>query len=94
MLGIGANSLVGDILAGVFLLVEGNVQVGDVVQIGDYRGYVMDLGIRMTKLFDMDSENVKIIPNNEVRNVVHMTMRSSIVYSEFMLIPPIFCSKH
>ncbi len=85
VLGIGANSLVGDILAGVFLLVEGNVQVGDVVQIGDYRGYVMDLGIRMTKLFDMDSENVKIIPNNEVRNVVHMTMRSSIVYSEFQI---------
>ena len=85
VLGIGANSLVGDILAGIFLLMEGNVQVGDVVQIGDFRGYVIDLGIRMTKLFDMDMDDVKIIPNNEVRNVVHMTMHVSIVYSDFQI---------
>ena len=85
VLGIGANSLVGDILAGIFLLMEGNVQVGDVVRIGDFRGYVMEMGIRMTKLFDMDMDDVKIIPNNEVRNVVHMTMRSSIVYSDFQI---------
>jgi small conductance mechanosensitive channel len=45
----------------------------------------MELGIRMTKLFDMDNDNVKIIPNNEVRNVVHMTMRTSIVYNEFQI---------
>ena len=85
VVGIGANSLVGDILAGIFLLMEGNVQVGDVVMIGDFRGYVMELGIRMTKLFDMETDDVKIIPNNEVRNVVHMTMRTSIVYSDFQI---------
>ncbi len=85
VIGIGANSLVGDILAGLFLLMEGNVQVGDVIQIGDFRGYVMELGIRMTKLFDMDTDDIKIIPNNEVRNVVHMTMRMAIVYSDFQI---------
>lgn len=85
ILGIGANSLVGDILAGIFLLMERNVQVGDVVQIGDFRGYVTEMGIRMVKLFDMDMDDVKIIPNNEVRNVVHMTMHVSIVYSDFQI---------
>lgn len=45
----------------------------------------MELGIRMTKLFDMETDDVKIIPNNEVRNVVHMTMRTSIVYSDFQI---------
>ncbi len=85
IVGIGANSLVGDILAGIFLLAEGNVQVGDVVQIGGFRGYVMELGVRMTKLFDMDTDDIKIIPNNEVKNVVHMTMRTAIVYSDFQI---------
>ncbi len=85
VLGIGANSLVGDILAGIFLLMEGNVQVGDVVQVGGFRGYVMELGIRMTKLYDMETDDIKIIPNNEVRNVVHMSMRRAIVYSEFQI---------
>ena len=85
IIGIGANSLVGDILAGIFILMEGNIQVGDVIKVGDFRGYVMELGIRMTKVFDMDTDDVKIIPNNEVRNVVHMTMRNAIVYSEFQI---------
>ncbi len=85
VLGIGANSLVGDILAGIFLLLERNVQIGDVVKIGDFRGYVMELGIRMIKLYDMDTEDVKIIPNNDVRNVVHMTLRTASVYSKFQI---------
>ncbi|MCR5100468.1 MAG: mechanosensitive ion channel family protein, partial [Butyrivibrio sp.] len=83
VLGIGANSLVGDILAGIFLMIEGNIQVGDVVKIGDFRGYVTNLGIRMTSIYDMDTDDVKIIPNNEVRNVVHMSMNRACVYSEF-----------
>ena len=85
IIGIGANSLVGDILAGIFLLMEGNIQVGDVVRIGDFRGYVQEMGIRMTKLFDMETHNIKIIPNKEVQNVVHMTMHTAIVYSTFMI---------
>ncbi len=85
VLGIGANSMVGDILAGIFLLMEGMIQVGDVVQVGGFRGYVMELGIRMTQIYDMDSEDVKIIPNNEVRNVVHMSMRRANVFSEFQI---------
>jgi small conductance mechanosensitive channel len=85
VIGIGANSLVGDILAGIFLLMEGNIQVGDVVKIGDFRGYIQEMGIRMTKLFDMETYDVKIIPNKEVQNVVHMTMHTAIVYSTFMI---------
>ncbi len=85
VLGIGANSLVGDIIAGIFLLMEGDVQIGDVVQVAGFRGYVMELGIRMTKLYDMDTDDIKIIPNNEIRNVVHMTMRRACVFSEFQI---------
>ena len=55
VIGIGANSLVGDIIAGVFLLMEGNVQVGDIVSIADFRERVEDLGIRMTKLYDIET---------------------------------------
>ncbi len=85
VLGIGANSLVGDVIAGIFILMEGNIQVGDVVQINNFRGYVIELGIRMTKLYDMDKDDVKIIPNNEMRNVVHMSMCKAVVYSEFQI---------
>ncbi len=85
VLGIGANSLVGDVIAGIFLLMEGDVQVGDVVRIGDFRGYIMEIGVRITKIYDMDSEDIKIVSNNEVRNVVHMSMRRAYVFSEFQI---------
>ncbi len=85
ILGIGANSLVGDILAGIFLLMEGNIQIGDVILVSGFRGYVMELGIRMTKLFDMETEDIKFVPNNEVRNFVHMSMRRAVVFNEFQI---------
>ncbi len=85
VLGIGANSLVGDIIAGIFLLEEGNVQVGDMVRIGDFRGIVEELGVRMTKLYDVDSEDVKIIPNKEIQNVVHLSMHPANLFLEYQI---------
>ena len=85
VIGIGANSLVGDIIAGVFLLVEGNVQVGDMIKVGDFRGIVEDIGVRMTKIYDVDSEDIKIIPNKEVQNVVHMSAHLANLFLEYSI---------
>jgi small conductance mechanosensitive channel len=85
VVGIGANSLVGDIIAGIFLLMEGNIQVGDMISIGDFRGIVEDLGIRMSKIYDVDSEDVKIVPNKEIENVVHMSMHPANLYLEYQI---------
>ncbi len=85
VIGIGANSLVGDIIAGVFVLLEGNIQVGDFMTVDGFRGYVQELGIRMTKLYNPDSEDVKIIPNKDIQNIVHMSMHLGNIYSEFQI---------
>ena len=85
VIGIGANSLVGDILAGIFLLIEGNIQVGDMISVSGFRGIVEDLGIRMTKIYDVDSEDIKIIPNKEVQNVVHMSTHPANLFLEYQI---------
>ena len=85
VIGIGANSLVGDIIAGIFLLMEGNVQVGDVILIDGFRGRVEEIGIRMTKVYDFDACVFKIVPNKEVQNVVNMSMRSATIMTEFLI---------
>ena len=72
VVGLGAQTLVSDILAGLFIIFEGEFQVGDIVTIGDYRGTVIEIGIRTTKIRD-GSKNVKIISNSEVCGVVNMT---------------------
>lgn len=85
VIGIGANSLVGDILAGIFLLMEGDIQVGDVVKVGDFRGYVQDMGIRRTRIFDMDTEDVKVFPNKNMQDVINMSENASIVGLKFCI---------
>ncbi len=72
VIGLGAQTLVSDILAGLFIIFEGEFQVGDIVTIGDYRGTVVEIGIRTTKIQD-GSQNVKIISNSDVCGVINMT---------------------
>jgi small conductance mechanosensitive channel len=52
-LGFGAQSLVKDILAGLFMLLEDQYGVGDVVDVGDTVGTVEAVGLRITTLRDM-----------------------------------------
>ena len=85
VIGIGANSMVGDIIAGILLLLEGDMQVGDVVRIGDFRGWVKELGIRKTKLISISQNSVKIIPNREIREVLHLSLYQSGVNLEYMI---------
>jgi small conductance mechanosensitive channel len=46
---------------------------------------VEDLGIRMTKIYDVDSEDIKIIPNKEVQNVVHMSTHPANLFLEYQI---------
>ena len=76
IVGLGAQTLVSDILAGLFIIFEGEFQVGDIVTIGDWRGTVVEIGIRTTKILD-GSGNIKIISNSDVTGVINMTREYS-----------------
>ncbi|HIV80324.1 MAG TPA: mechanosensitive ion channel [Candidatus Avanaerovorax faecigallinarum] len=76
IIGLGAQTLVSDILAGLFIIFEGEFQVGDIVTIGDWRGTVVEIGIRTTKILD-GSGNIKIISNSDVTGVINMTREYS-----------------
>ncbi len=77
VIGLGAQSLIADIIAGLFIVVEGEYQVGDIVIIDDWRGTVQEIGIRTTKIVDAGG-NVKIINNSEVKTVVNQTQELSV----------------
>lgn len=84
VIGLGAKELVSDILAGLFIIFEGEFQVGDIVTVGDWRGTVQEIGVRTTKIVDA-GENVKIISNSAVSGVINMTKRNSYCYCELGL---------
>ncbi len=77
VIGLGAQSLIKDILAGIFIVFEGEFRVGDIVTIGDYRGTVMDIGLRTTKIMGVGG-NIKIYNNSDISGVLNMTKEASI----------------
>ena len=64
-LGIGAQSLVKDILSGIFMIMEDQFGVGDLIDTGTVTGTVEDVGLRVTRLRDM-SGKVWYVRNGEI----------------------------
>ena len=82
MISFGAQKLVADVLAGLFIIFESEFRVGDIVQIGDWRGTVVEIGIRTTKI-EESSGNMKVINNSGISGVVNMTRQYSFVSRNF-----------
>ncbi len=51
-IGLGAQSLVKDVLSGIFMLVEDQYGVGDTVKVGEVEGSVEKVGLRVTTVRD------------------------------------------
>lgn len=68
----GAQSLVQDIITGMFILVEDQFAVGDVITLEGYTGTVEGIGIRTTRIRSADG-NLFIIPNGQVKIVTNMS---------------------
>ncbi len=77
VIGLGSQSLIKDILAGIFIVFEGEFRVGDIVTISGYRGTVMDIGLRTTKILSPDG-NIKIYNNSEISGILNMTKEASV----------------
>jgi len=70
--GFGSQTLVRDVITGVFLLLEDAVAVGDSVNVGGKSGVVEHLSIRSIKLRDGDG-SVHIVPFSAVTTVTNST---------------------
>ncbi|MGB4781177.1 mechanosensitive ion channel family protein [Candidatus Methylomirabilis sp.] len=71
--GFGAQSLIKDVIAGFFIILEGQFGVGDVIKTGDISGHVERLNLRVTTLRDFNSGAVHFIPNSELKVVSNLT---------------------
>ena len=64
--GFGAQYLIRDLIAGIFVIFENQYRVGDVVKIADIAGLVEQVNLRRTVLRDLDGI-VHHVPNGEIR---------------------------
>ncbi len=81
IIGLGAQSLISDIIAGINIVFEAEYHVGDIVLIDGFRGSVVEIGLTTTKIIDV-SGNVKIINNSKIATVVNLSANSSVVVAE------------
>jgi len=77
VIGLGCQSLVSDIVAGIFMIFEGDIRVGDVVVVNGWRGTVLQIGLRRTKIEDTVG-NINIVNNSAISNIINNTRELSV----------------
>ncbi len=79
-IGFGAQDLVKDIIAGLFIIAEDQYGIDDIVKIGGVSGKVEAIRLRTTVLRDLDG-NVHHVPNGQVTVASNLTQ----VYSQVVV---------
>ena len=84
IIGLGCQSLIEDIVSGVFLVFDDFFDVGDVVVIDGFRGTVTEIGLRSTKLMDW-AGNIKGINNSQITTVTNLSRESTSIVTNFVV---------
>ncbi|MBO6065106.1 MAG: mechanosensitive ion channel family protein [Lachnospiraceae bacterium] len=81
VIGFSAESLIADVVTGTFMLFENQYNVGDIVEVGGFRGTVTNIGIRTTCITDPGG-NVKIVNNSAMQNILNRSDKMSRAVSD------------
>lgn len=72
IVGFGAQTLIEDVITGLFIIFEGQFHVKDIITVDGFRGTVVSIGIRTTQLMDVGG-NIKIINNSDIRTLTNLS---------------------
>ena len=76
IIGLGVTSLIEDIVAGIFIISERTFDVGDIIVVDGFRGTVVSIGVRSTKIADVGGD-IRTMRNSSIGAVVNLTDRQS-----------------
>ena len=76
IIGLGVTSLIEDIVAGIFIIVEHLFDVGDIIVLDGFRGTVVSIGIRSTTIADVGND-VLVVRNSSIGALVNLTTNQS-----------------
>jgi potassium efflux system protein len=77
-IGLGLQNIVNNFVSGIILIFDRPLRIGDLVELGDKKGRVKEIGIRACTLLTPDGAEV-IIPNGDIlsRNIVNWTLTNN-----------------
>lgn len=77
VIGLGAQDLIKDLLNGFSIIFESYYDIGDVVEIKGFKGRVIDIGLKSTKLINWKNE-IKIFTNGDIKDVTNFSKNPSV----------------
>lgn len=77
IVGLALQDLAKDIIAGFSIIIENQYAMGDIISIGDFKGEVIHLGLKTTKIKSFDGK-VKIVANRNTTEVINYSMEDSL----------------
>ncbi len=77
VVGLGAQKLISDFVAGLFIVFEHHFDVGDTIIVGDFKGEVIDIGLKTTQIKDWRGR-VKIIANGELSDIINDSLYNTV----------------
>lgn len=83
-IGFGAQKIVQDMISGFFILFEETFLVGEVVEIAGFRGEVIEIGLRTTKLKSWDGI-LKVFNNGDISAVSNFSRYPSLAIIDFQV---------
>ena len=81
----GAQGLVEDLISGLFIILEKQFEVGDMVYIDGFRGQVLAINLRTTKFLDPSNNDIKYISNSQISTVLNLSQQLSIGFCEMSI---------
>jgi moderate conductance mechanosensitive channel len=81
IIGLGCQTLIQDVIAGLFIVFDDYFAVGDICIIDGFRGTIADIGLKTTKIKDAGG-NIKSINNSSITTVVDLSREDSLASVE------------
>lgn len=77
-IGLGLQSIVSNFVSGIILIFDRTIRIGDVVELGNRKGKVKEIGIRSSTLLSDDGAEI-IIPNGDIlsNNIINWTLSNN-----------------
>jgi len=70
VVGLGAQKFINDLISGFFIVFEHHFDVGDIIEVQGFKGAVIDIGLKTTKIKNWKGE-IKILSNGEISNLIN-----------------------
>lgn len=77
VIGLALQDTIKDFLSGMTIIIENQYRVGDIVTLGNFKGEVISLGLKTTKIRSQNGE-VKIVANRNISEIINHSLEKSL----------------